>query len=294
MNVISISKKKFEGLEKISLSDVNTEGVIYDFPYLRQEKLLKKLYVQEGINLASKLFTIEMLNSNQEVLPNYFIVPESLVSVNKKVVGFLLPYINGVTLKRFLSNKNFPIEEQIKYLKKVGDILDKMKKIRKHTELKDFYLNDIHESNFMVNFDTGQLCVIDLDSSKVSPHFCFPARYLTKNALLNNVSKYNNTTHKTTSHISANEQTDLYCYIIMILNYLFGDNINSIGLTNFYDYLNYLEFIGIDKELISCFRKIVSYGENINPKSILDSLNMEQIYRARKNVYEKVKSNRKF
>ena len=91
--------------------------MIYKFPYLGKQRLLKKLYIQDGSALAGKLFTIEILNSNQDILPNYFIVPESLVSVDKKVVGFSLPYINGITLRTFLCDKNFSLEEQIKYLK---------------------------------------------------------------------------------------------------------------------------------------------------------------------------------
>lgn len=31
------------------------------------------------------------------------------------------------------------------------------------------------------------------------------------------------------------------CYIIMILNYLYGENVNNLSLTDFYDYLEYLE-----------------------------------------------------
>lgn len=58
MDVVSISQKKFESLKRIDLSDVNTEGIIYQFPYLGKQKLLKRLYVEDGIALASKMFTI--------------------------------------------------------------------------------------------------------------------------------------------------------------------------------------------------------------------------------------------
>lgn len=294
MDVISISKRKYEGLQKIDLSDINTEGVIYKFPYLGKQKLLKKLYIEEGIALASKMFTIEMLNSNQDILPKYFVIPESLVTVEKKVVGFSLPYINGITLKTILNNNTFSLEDQIKYLKEVGNILNKMAKIRESTELRHFYLNDLHESNLMLDYNTGKLCIIDLDSCKISSSFCFPSRYLTKNALLNSVSKYKIDDYKHGSYVMANKDSDLYCYIIMILNYLFGDNINSISLNTFYDYLNYLEFVGIDENLLGCFRRIVSYGENINPSEYLNKLNSEQVCRAKKLVYENVRKNRSF
>ena len=289
MDVISISKKKFDGLERIDLSDINTEGVVYKFSHLGCLKLLKKLYVTDGISIAGKMYTIEMLNSNKDILPSNFIIPESLVSVDKKVEGFALPYISGMTLKSLLSNKDITLECKIQYLKEIGDILDKMIRIRKHTELRHFYLNDIHESNFMVDFDTGKLCVIDLDSCKITPSYCFPSRYLCKNGLLNNVNKYNFDEYKHGSYVLPNQNSDTYCYIILVLNFLYGENINNISINEFYKYLNYLSKIGIDDDLIYCFSRIVSYGENINPKDYLDSLTSEQVCRAKKIVYDRVK-----
>lgn len=294
MNVISVSAGKFKNLVPLDLTDINTEGVIYKFPYAGKKKLLKHLYMNGGIILARKLYNIELLDSNSSVLPNNFVIPESFVSVSHKIVGLMLPYINGVSLKNYLSSDDFSVDDKIMYLKKVGDILDRMVKIRNYTELKHFYLNDMHESNFMVNFDSNDLSVVDLDSCKVNPSFSFPARYLSKTGLHNYISKYVVDDYKNGSYILPNRETDLYCYVIMVLNYLYGDNINNISLTDFYSYLNYLKYIGVDEDLVNCFYRIVSYGDNINPSSFLDSLNSEQICRAKKNVYEMVKSNRLF
>lgn len=288
MKVVNISKKRFSSLEPCRFDDVNTEGVIYNFSYHGHEKLLKKLYVSDGITLAKKLFTIEVLNSNS--LPSYFIVPDSLVSVNNKVVGFTIPSINGVTLKNLLNDKDFPIQGKIGYLKSVGSILEKMVSIRNNTELRHFYLNDMHESNFMISYDTSDLCIIDLDGCKISSSFSFPARYLTMHALLNNIDKYNvEPDLRHGAYVMANQDSDLYCYIIIILNYLYGENINNLDLASYYEYLNYLEDIGINMDLINSFVRIISHGSNINPMCYLDSLTDEQICRAKKKVYKIVK-----
>jgi len=285
---ISISKRKFDNLELFNLDDVNTEGKIYKLSYQGTEKLLKKLYVNDGIVLAKKLFTIEVLNSNE--LPKYFVIPDSLVSVNNTVVGFTIPYIDGITLKSLLYNDNYPNEIKISYLKKIGSILDDMIGIRNNTFLRHFYLNDIHESNFMVDYNSGELCVIDLDGCKINASFSFPSRYLTKNGLFNNVNKYNiEPDLRHGAFVMANRDSDLYCYIIIILNYLYNGLINNMKITEYYDYLNYLRDIGVNKELIDSFYRVVSYGENINPMDYLDSLTDEQICRAKQNVYKIVK-----
>lgn len=286
INTISISKKKFLGLQTLNLDDINTEGLIYKFSYLGEMKILKKIYYSEGIILARKMYTIELLNSNSNILPNCFILPDSLVAVDEKVVGFALPYVNGVTLRKLLDDVNIDLNKKIKYLKQVGSILNKMVKIRDNTELKHFYLNDIHESNFMINFDTDELCVIDLDSCRTNSSFSFPSRYLTRKALLNNASKYRIDDYHHGSYSVANMDTELYCYIIVILNYLYGYNINEMKLDDFYNYLNYLKYIGVSNDLVTCFSKIVTNAPNINPNEFLDSLTEEQVCRAKKRVYD--------
>lgn len=69
--------------------------------------------------------------------------------------------------------------------------------------------------------------------------------------------------------------------------YLYGENINNLNLGDFYNYLTYLEKIGINKELIEIFKNIVSNKDNENPYDLLDTLTTEQVARSRKIVYKK-------
>ena len=124
MRAISISKRKFENLEVYRTTDINTEAVLYDFSYHGEVKLLKKLYINDGINFARKLYTIELLNSVD--LPDYFVVPDNLVTVDNKVVGFTISKISGVTLKSMLDNCDFPLDVKIDFLKRVGLVLENM------------------------------------------------------------------------------------------------------------------------------------------------------------------------
>ncbi|MBP3921101.1 MAG: hypothetical protein J6D28_06020 [Bacilli bacterium] len=286
MNSISISKNKFDNLKKLDTCGiVNTEGELYEFYYRRQRKVLKKLYFQDGTIFANKLYTLEMLNSNK--LPSNFIKPDYLVSVSNKIVGFTVPYVEGIILANYLTREDIDIKLQIESLKKVGLIIKDMVNIRKYTNLKEFYLNDIHEANFIVT--ANDICVIDLDSSKVSPNFNFQARYLSSRGLLKEFKeKYNVTDYSNGAYVSSSLNSDLYCYIIMILNYLYGSNVNNMELSDFYNYINYLKFVGFDEGLLSCFKRIASYKENKNPLDYLDSINRNQLYRAKENVYRKV------
>lgn len=292
MQAISMSQNKYKQLTKMNLPKevFNTEAIIYDFRYKGEEKVFKKLLNNMGVNLANKLYTLEMLDVNRKYLPENLCIPDYLTIVGGVVEGFTMPKIEGINFSTTLKNKNITIEEKIYYLKKIGELLHQLEQIRKYTPFNDFYLNDIHESNFIVNPYKKTITAVELDSSRVCSKANFASRYLTPLALLNNVKdKYKIIEDNSSSlgYVEADSNTDLYCYIIMILNYLYGENINNLNLEDFYNYLTYLEKIGINKELIEIFKNIVSNKDNENPYDLLDTLTTEQVARSRKIVYKK-------
>lgn len=285
MKAITISKKRFEDLEPLVLDRgiLNTEGELYQFTYQRNSKVVKKLYLDSGITFANKLYTLEMLDYYQEFLPRCLVIPDYLIAVSHKVVGFSMPRVSGINFATYLKSNGYEFKEQLSYLKKVGELLEKLKSMRTYTSLKDFYLNDLHEGNFIVRPDSGTLSVVDLDSSKIGSNAAFPARYLTPYSLLNYTkNKYLiNQDYYGLGYVVADENSDLYCYIMMILNYLKGENVNNFSLERFYDFLNYLGMIGIHSELLDLFNRVLTNGQNENPYLLLDSIDCSQIYKAR-------------
>ena len=290
MQIINMSKTKLNSLEPLVLPKnvTSTECELFKYPYYGKEKLLKKLHRTDGIIFANKLYTIEALNANKDSMPSNFILPESLVSINKKIEAFTMKYIKGINLSVILNNPDITYEEKIHYLKSIGRILEQMQNIRKYTNLNNFYLGDIHEDNFLVERDKQEIYIVDLDSCKIAGNKSFPGRYLTNSSLI----KYNNTKYQTLSQnddladYKIDENTDIYCYIIMILNYLYDGRVDRLSLDKFYDFINYLEDIKVNIELIECFNKIVVGGNNINPCNYLDTLTPKQVAGARR-LYKK-------
>ncbi len=290
MQIINMSKTKLNSLEPLILpKDVtSTECELFKYNYYGKEKLLKKLYRTNGIIFANKLYTIEALNSNKDNIPSNFIVPEVLVSINKQIEAFTMKYIKGTNLSIILNEPTITYEEKINYLKSIGNILEQMKNIRKYTELKDFYIGDIHEDNFLVDTEKQEIFVADLDSCKIADNKSFPGRYLTTASLL----RYNEIKYSLLDEpdriadYKVTEETDIYCYIIMILNYLYDGRVDRLSIEEFYRFINYLDDIEVNKELIESFEKIVVGAPNVNPVNYLDTLSSKQIAKARK-LYQK-------
>ncbi len=294
MKVTNLSRKQYKSLIGLEVAKevYNTEAELKEITIKGQRKVIKELYVQEGELFANKLYTLEMLDTNAQYIPETLHIPDTLAIYNGEVIGFTLDFVEGINLTTVLRSKEFTFDDHIFYLRKIGELLDKLKTMRKYTPLKDFYLNDLHDSNFIVNTRTKSLEGIDLDSCKIANNVSFPARFLTPFSLLNNVNgKYRiNKEEYGSGYVIADENSDIYCYIMIILNYLFGSNLGGMSIEDFYTYLNYLDRIGINQELLNIIEKIVINCPNINPEPYLETLTSENIIRARENIYKLTKN----
>lgn len=292
MKVITLSKKALEKLKQVELGHeiTNTEGKMFDFEYRGQKKVIKSLFHQEGERFANKLYTLEMLDTNKGYLPHSFCIPDSLISASGHIIGFTVPRIEGINLVQVLRNKKIRPNEQIYYLKKIGSMLEQLHNIRKFTPLNNIFINDLHECNFIVNPNNRELYTIDLDSCKIGNNLTFTSRYLSPFSIISDVPKYSIDHTGGEGYLEPDENTDIYCYIMVILNYLFGRNVSSFPIEEFYNYLNYLESVGVDRELIEIFEKVLVAAPNENPVNYLDRLTDTEIYRAREIVYEQAKS----
>ena len=322
MESINISKRKYANLKKLKLAEgvISTEASFYKLLYMNKVKVFKNLHKTSGKVFANKLFTLTMLDEYRDILPDSFVIPEALCSVEKEIKGFILPYIKGITLESYLNDKNVDTKDKLYYIKKIGDILDKLEHIRNNSVLDSIYINDLHASNFIVEPKKKDIKVIDLDSSRICDAKPFSARYLTPLSLFNEFPcknkydiyikddpkmegmsvldmmkyadyevyycKYNNYRDEL-GYVNSNRESDLYCYTILFLNYLYGENVGSFTLEEFYNYMYYLEKLGFDRELLNVIYLIVSSAPNENIGNFLDSVTEEQVKKASKDEYKK-------
>ncbi len=292
MEKISLSKKNYENLESLDLPNqiTPTEGKIYQYNYKNQKRVFKELYYLNDQIIANKLYTLEMLDNYREFFPASFYIPDYLVTYKNEMIGFSLLHCPGVNFENFLNNKKINLNDKLDYLKKIGDLLEEIAYMREFTPVNDFYLNDIHAANFMVNPSTKELGVVDLDSCKIGENEAFAAQFLTPLSLAHLVPyKYHVSTNSAASgYIKANLNSDLYCYMIMVLNFLYGGAVHRLTLVEYYEYLNYLEDLGFHKSFIEAAHKLVTPSENVNFKEFILSFTEEQVGRARRNVYQRV------
>ncbi len=199
-------------------------------------------------------------------------MPSKLAVVGDEVVGYTMPFVPNINFQEVLESKDFTHDEKVSYLKEIGLILEKLRKVRKYSAVGDLYLNDMHENNFILNTETGKINVVDLDSAKIGYNLPSASRYLSFFSQIRNIPKYKEAIETVGGDFIPDENTDIYCYIVMIFNYFYGSNIGNMSISDFYIYLEYLQNIGVSKEFLDAVGTIYTPKDNINPYELLDAI----------------------
>ena len=271
MNTYDLTKDEFINLEKMNLTQEtpHTEGDIIILP---NDTVFKRLYVTGGQYFSNKLYTINSLISNKDKIniPE-LVFPESLISIEGRIEGFTMSYIKGSNLKEVLNNPNIDIEKKIDLLKQIGNILFKMHEYRRSNP--NFFINDLHESNLIVD-EQGIVHVVDLDSCSIDGNYPFGTKYVSLlTPLVNYPNKYNREMLISCGgEFIPDENTDLYCYAIMLLNFLYNGRVQRFEEEEYFNYLNYLLNIGANNNLIEDLAKVYSNEANVNFKDNVDSI----------------------
>lgn len=234
--------------------------------------LFKYLDAQEEVEVMErKTRTLTALNNSSYAELEELIIPSHSVNVDGAHAGFAMPLIEKhKNLGKILNDERISFEAKKRLLIKLGDLIDKVRRVKSD---KPMYFGDLNEFNFIIDQE-GKLKAIDLDSVFVSGlEGVEPSRlayYLLKNEYISSIpDKY-----KTTSNgiIIPSENSDLYCYNMIILDALSNERMFKVDMNTYYQYLMFLASQGIPRELIESFERIYLPKQNINPRNMIEAV----------------------
>lgn len=279
MNKILLTKKELNRLKRYPTGNtISTESRLY---YYKDNKLIKKFFKRENKNLDKKIKTIDDINNSEISNIDELVIPKELVIVQGENIGFTIKEItNSTTLSSILDNPKIDLEKKIELLKKVGKLLQKTMSSKK-----EFYINDLQPYNILVD-ENNNIKLIDLDSSATTSKDPLISYYMTLDKKAEYIDKYH-INEDGTSYPDYN--SDLLCYNYMILNTISNKRIHRLDFNDYYNYLYYLESIGMNKDLINSFTTLYENKANINPVEYLSNIDREPLYRSSYNIYKLTK-----
>lgn len=283
MNKIFLTRKELNKLKRYPTGNImSTESRLYYYKEKDSKKLLlKKFFSRYEDLLNQKIKTIEDINNSEISSIEELVIPKDIVIVGGENIGFTIEeVVNSTNLGKILENPKIDLEKKIELLKKVGVLLKKTMSLDK-----EFYINDLQPYNVLVDEDDN-IKIIDLDSSATTSNNSLISYYMTLDKKAEYVDKYH-INEDGTSYPDYN--SDLLCYNYMILNTIADNRIHRLEFDDYYNYLYYLESIGMNKELIESFNTLYDNKDNINPVDYLSNIDRESLYRSSYNVYRLTK-----
>ena len=265
---------------------------VFDVTHMESDLYVNDGYLYKKMNLGyssfdNKVNTINYLLDNKDIINiDELVLPIDIFYLNRDTGDIVIKekFINNINFRYVLTSSLYSFDEKIEYFKQIGLILDKMKNVRDNTNIKDFYLCDLYTDNFILNTDTNRINVIDMDSCKINGNNNCSSYYLFENNVIDSVKKYKKKELSWFTEYEINENTDILCYIIMLISFISGCDINKININEFNNYMDYLVNFGLSNQLVSILARIYSNDDNVNPYLLLDELNK---YDSKKYVLKK-------
>lgn len=210
--------------------------------YLKDEQLEKlfknKIIQQDNFNSNSELFKysdtiFKIYNGNRKidlfnksVINNIFnkypylnsinelVLPQKLLIYNKHIVGFSMPYIEGISLEEMINKeKDYNMKSIFNNLL---NIINKCKRLPF-----EFYIGDMHEKNIIID-NNNNIKIIDPDSFIIDDNkLCIDGKYL--------IGKYANNYFDNSELKRIKNSSDYYSLLCIILNYSFKGIIEDIA-----------------------------------------------------------------
>ena len=235
-------------------------------------KLLNFYSVKDDNDIClNKMYVINELYDNKNIIGiDELVMPIERARIYNDNIVCIYPYVPSYNFKDVINDNEVSVRDKINYLKQIGEILDKMDKVRKRGEISTFYLGDVHESNFIINKNTNRVNVVDMDSSKINFSCDNSSKYLYLCDSIYEVDKYKYREHFGVSVCMIDKNTDIFCYIMIILNYIFGIDMCSLDIKDYNICMEYLRDMGVSNNLVDILYRVYTNDDNINPYMLLD------------------------
>ncbi len=237
---------------------------------IKEDKVFKYLDAQDDDKvMAKKTATVMALDSSSYREIEELVIPDTAIVVDGRIVGFGMPLIkNHRNLGVIINDDDTKLKTKLKYLKDVGSLIDRVQ--RQDDEYK-LNFGDLNEFNFIIDTDDN-IRAVDLDSAYIGTGTpTFTAYYLLKNPYIKQVpEKYHVDRY---NQVTPSDNSDLYCFNMILLNAISGQDMFKKDISLYYAYTSYLKDLGVPKDLIKCFNDIYTPAQNMNPKDMLEELN---------------------
>lgn len=246
---IYLTRKEFEKLKIFhpKTKAPNNEGILKLIKIDDTTKLIKVFHYTRRSYVIK--YTMDILITYKDILKERheeLVLPEDYVYVenpHEEKIGSTFAIIEGKNFQDILSDETYNYKKKMKLLKKLGQFIENLNKPIPNFPYK-IYIGDLHEGNIMIT-KSNDIKIIDTISMYVNKNKYFlteaqPSKYLEFNETIKEDKYPNKYPQQFNGLIIPNQNTDIFCYLFIILNTLARTDLAHIPLKDLLNYLDYL------------------------------------------------------
>ena len=272
MERINLTKREFRRLKHFYIDEnvANTEANFYYDK--KSDEFLFKIYRSKNDEyLQRKEKTIkDIIQSKDLINIPELILPLKEVFIDSNFRGSIIKRVKGCNTSLYLNDSFIPLKTKIDILKQIGTILKKIKNANPNLNLA---FGDVHADNFMIS--DNKVFGIDTDGMNIFDNKGRINYYLDDKSFIHSIEKY---PLDDMGLIKASTNTDIFCFIMMILDVITNNKVYRLSLNEYKYYLDYLDRLGLDNNLLMSLASIYNESiDNISPLPYLDKLDNPKI-----------------
>lgn len=286
---IHLSQEEFTELENFHPSSKapNNEGSFKIIKIDGQTKLIKTHYYTRKMDTIKTNLNILITYKEaiKQAIPELLLPEDYVYREIKTGVSYTLKILHGTNLYDILHDETVSPKKKIDLLKKVGKTINRFGNIPNFPY--SIHIGDLHEGNIMVT-KNNKIKIIDTLSCYINESSCEPqaSKYLELSNEIHNsnlLDKYK----QGYGIVIPNRNTDIFCYIYMILNTLASTETIFLSLKDLYNYLGYLEHHKFNKDFLYSVVKLFNREDNINPYEFISTITRKQFECAHHLTYKR-------
>lgn len=273
MKAIYLSIEELNTLRRLETFGENVEAQFYFLGDFLLKIMRNPWREYSRVSLKNVNTLLESKDKISEEIPE-FVLPELLVYIGKHLYGYAMQYINGVMLRDYLQESAIPFVKKIELLKKIGFFIDRFTGSNMFSG--KYSLGDFHEDNIIVDVN-GNIRIVDVNGLYLSENGIPNCRYIKEadNDLSYEGIKYERGGFFGEEGVIPSRETDMFCYGMMIMNFISQTDFVNLSYLERERYLKYLESINFSKEFLKWIKDLWGPISNVNPIAFLDGVTEE-------------------
>lgn len=180
------------------------------------------------------------------------VLPNELVEHNGNIVGYIMPYVEGITLGKILQSKGSNTHCILSVFDQLASVINRLPA--------NIHIGDLHSQNVIVS-NNGNAHVIDVDGFSADNGFTMTCPLCFNNIISNQLpqNKYFNDDKS----VKIGINTDIYCLIEIFFTWMF-DGINPLHFSEskWKLFIEYLRVKGIQKQVLNMIERLRSEEGN--------------------------------